>query len=71
MIGHCDCADDARALRDHLIRLLPMVHSTFVTAVGSAIGAHGGPGSLVVGVQKYLAPADWQAAVIHGEKERA
>jgi len=62
MIGHCDCADDARALRDHLISLLPMVHSAFVTAVGSAIGAHGGPGTLVVGVQNYLAPGDWKTA---------
>ena len=62
MIGHCDCVDDAHALKAHLVNQLPVVHSVFVTAVGSAIGAHGGPGSLVVGVQKYLAPAAWKAA---------
>ncbi len=61
LIAHCDARDEARRLRDLLVERVPMVHSALLTAAGTAVGAHAGPGSLVLGVQEYLAPADWRA----------
>ena len=56
-LGHAICEDDARRLRDALLELLPNVTRTTITGMGSAIGAHGGPGSIVVGVQEFVDPA--------------
>jgi DegV family protein with EDD domain len=68
MIGHCNALEDARKLRDELVGRLPMVQAVYLTDVGAAIGVHAGPGSLVVGTQEYLSPADWRARQ-GGEKE--
>jgi hypothetical protein len=35
---------------------LDQVESTYLMHLGAALGAHGGPGMLVVGVQEYLPP---------------
>jgi DegV family protein with EDD domain len=56
LVGHANCEADGRELLEALsagsnvayARLLPL---------GSALGAHGGPGMLVVGLQEYEAPA--------------
>ena len=54
-IGHASDAEGACRLRDFLLARLPQVESHFVTDLGTALGAHGGPGTLVVGLQE---PAD-------------
>lgn len=50
MVGHCGAREDAEhllaALRDRLT-----VSRSWLTEVGPAIGAHAGPGTLVVGLQ--------------------
>lgn len=60
--GHAVCEEDAHALRELLLQLLPNVQKTTMTVLGSALGAHGGPGSLVVAVQAYREPASFAAA---------
>jgi uncharacterized protein len=51
MVGHCDCEGDGEALLDALRLLLDCADAWLVEA-GPAIGAHAGPGALVVGVQR-------------------
>lgn len=50
MVGHCDAADDATVLLDALRRRLP-IERDWLVETGPAIGAHAGPGTLVVGLQ--------------------
>jgi uncharacterized protein len=50
LVGHCDCADDGAALLAALQHRLDCSDAWLVEA-GSAIGAHAGPGALVVGAQ--------------------
>ncbi len=54
MIGHCDCADDGVRLRDALRARVPYIERDWLVEAGVAIGAHAGPGSLVVGAQEAL-----------------
>ncbi len=56
LVGHCDCEADGRALRRALVERIPHVHSAYLTEAGAAIGAHAGPGALVVAVQPYEPP---------------
>lgn len=58
LVGHCDCEAEGRALRRALVERIPHVHSSYLTEAGTAIGAHAGPGSLVVAVQPYEPPQD-------------
>lgn len=57
IISHCDCADDARQVDDALRASGRNFERVWVVETGAAIGAHAGPGSLVIGVQDYEAPA--------------
>lgn len=50
MVGHCDAREDAQKLLDALCELVP-VSRRWLTETGPAIGAHAGPGTLVVGLQ--------------------
>lgn len=50
-IGHAICDDDAEALRQMLTTAMPAIADCTVTGLGSALGAHGGPGSIVVAMQ--------------------
>ena len=52
-IGHALCEDDALELERRLKGALPHIAGSFVTSLGSGIGAHGGPGTLAVAVQDY------------------
>lgn len=54
--GHAICRQDAEHLGQLLRELLPNVTRTSITGLGSALGAHGGPGSIVVAVQEYRDP---------------
>jgi len=55
IVGHANCEADGQWLLQELS--LPNVAYAQLVAIGSALGAHGGPGMLVVGLQEYEAPA--------------
>ena len=50
-IGHANAETEAHHLLDQLRREHPQLESAFVMPVGSTLTAHGGPGTLVVGIQ--------------------
>ncbi len=50
-VGHADAAEDAAALLAALQARLPGLDQAFVTEIGTALGVHGGPGTLVVSLQ--------------------
>jgi fatty acid-binding protein DegV len=50
LVGHCDCAADGETLLAALMQRLDVAEGWVVEA-GPAIGAHAGPGALVVGTQ--------------------
>ena len=56
IVGHCDCAEDAELARATVQAALPNLDTIWVVEAGAGIGAHAGPGSLVIGVQDYLPP---------------
>ncbi len=51
-VGHARNPEAAEKLLAMLKEGLPSVDSHYVTEVGTALGAHGGPGTLVVGLQE-------------------
>lgn len=59
-IGHALCRDDATRLQELLHELLPAVGRCTITDLGSALGVHGGPGTLIVAVQIDLDPAQFR-----------
>lgn len=50
IIGHCDADDDARRLREALQARLDCAE-VWIVETGPAVGAHAGPGALVVSLQ--------------------
>lgn len=54
IVGHANCEADGEWLLRELS--LPNVSYAKLVAIGSALGAHGGPGMLVVGLQEYEPP---------------
>ena len=50
-VGHANAPEDATALLDQLKSRVPGVSEAFVTEIGTALGVHGGPGTLVVAMQ--------------------
>ena len=54
IVGHANCEADGQWLLRELS--LPNVSYAKLVAIGSALGAHGGPGMLVVGLQEYEPP---------------
>jgi DegV family protein with EDD domain len=55
-IGNAMCLDQARELVSMLHERLPLIVDCQVMNLGSAVGVHGGPGTLVVGVQEHFDP---------------
>lgn len=53
-VGHARSPREAEKLVSLLLEGLPSVRSHYVTEVGTALGAHGGPGTLVVALQENL-----------------
>ncbi len=47
-INHADCADDAKWLKDQLLRKYPTLGSVEISNLGVIIGSHCGPGLLTV-----------------------
>jgi DegV family protein with EDD domain len=56
IVSHGDCPSDAERLVRELRALVPNVDRLWVVETGVAIGAHAGPGSLVIAVQDYVPP---------------
>jgi len=56
-VGHADAPQAAAALVEELRAALPGMEQAFVTEIGTALGVHGGPGTLVVSVQARCRPA--------------
>jgi len=56
MISHTDAREDARRLRDLLLAGHPEVDACWLEEASPAVGAHAGPGSLVVGIQPWNKP---------------
>ncbi len=55
-IGHANAETEAHDLLEQLRRAHPQIESAFVMPVGGTLTAHGGPGTLVVGVRQPLLP---------------
>ncbi len=67
-IGHCDNPMGAEALAGELRRRLPAVDACWIGDAGTGIGAHAGPGALIVGVQAWLPrPVKSVATTCHPE----
>lgn len=58
IISHNNAKEDAKALQDALLRGHPNVDACWVEEASPAVGAHAGPGCLVVGLQRWQAPED-------------
>lgn len=56
-VGHALCRDDADTLAETLRELLPEVSRVSITELGSALGVHGGPGTLLVATMPEFSPA--------------
>jgi len=56
IISHTDAHDDARRLRDLLLDGHPELDACWLEEASPAVGAHAGPGSLVVGLQPWTKP---------------
>jgi DegV family protein with EDD domain len=55
-VAHASARDRGERLLEHLLERLPSVQAHYLTELGSALGVHGGPGTLVVSLQRV--PAD-------------
>jgi DegV family protein with EDD domain len=56
LVGHGGDPDAGAALRAALVQRVPLIERADLVATGSAVGAHAGPGALVVAVQAYTPP---------------
>ncbi|MBX3751242.1 MAG: DegV family EDD domain-containing protein [Opitutaceae bacterium] len=57
IIGHGDCAADAARVQRAIEAAGKVLDRVWVVETGVAIGAHAGPGSLVIAVQEYEVPS--------------
>ena len=56
IVGHGDAADAGRRLLEALTTRHPGIERSWLVPCGAALGVHGGPGFLVVGLQEYDQP---------------
>ncbi len=52
LIAHAECPEEAKELETLLREALPGIQDIQTTQLGTAIGVHGGAGTLVVAIQK-------------------
>ena len=55
-VGHAHAEEEGRALLEEICADRSNIRDRYLTALGPAIGVHGGPGMLVVGLQEYSPP---------------
>ena len=60
IVAHGNAEQAGRQLLEELLRRHPCIERGWLAPCGVAIGVHGGPGFLVVGVQEYRPPAAQQ-----------
>ena len=58
-VGHAMCAESAAELKQLLKKKVPNIRRLSVAELGTALGVHGGPGTLVIATQPYVTPADF------------
>ena len=56
MVGHCDCPEDGERVKRALLAAVREVDQIWLVETGIAVGAHAGPGSLIIAVQDYEPP---------------
>ncbi|MBT8085572.1 MAG: DegV family EDD domain-containing protein [Woeseia sp.] len=61
-IGHAMCPEDAATFEKMLRARLPTISRCTITELGSALGAHSGPGAIVVALQEYRSPEEFRAS---------
>ncbi len=57
-IGHAICEVDALELENYLRKLVPDIGKLVVTGLGTGIGVHGGPHTLLVSVRPFMSAQD-------------
>jgi hypothetical protein len=56
-IGHAVCPENARIVKTVLNEKLPDNERVFMADLGTALGVHGGAGTLIISTQPYVNPA--------------
>ena len=62
-IGHAVCMEDARELEATIRQRMPGIQRLALTSIGTALGVHGGPGTLIVSMMPHLSADDIPADV--------
>ena len=62
-IGHAVCMEDARELEAAIRQRMPGIQRLALTSIGTALGVHGGPGTLIVSMMPHLSADDIPADV--------
>ncbi|HSG97831.1 MAG TPA: DegV family protein [Woeseiaceae bacterium] len=57
-IGHAICEDDALELERHLRQQVPEIEKLVITGLGPGIGAHAGPGTILVCFRPWVSAED-------------
>jgi len=55
-IAHAVCPDGAAELEHHLRKKIPGISRLSITGLGTGLGVHGGPGTLIVSTQPHTEP---------------
>jgi hypothetical protein len=55
-VGHANAEAEGRRLLEEITAGLSNIESSYLSPLGTALGVHGGPGMLVVGLQDYVPP---------------
>jgi DegV family protein with EDD domain len=55
-VGHANAEAEGRQLLGEICDGLDNIHASYLMPLGTALGVHGGPGMLVVGLQEYEPP---------------
>jgi hypothetical protein len=55
-VGHANAEAEGRQLLEEVCEGLENIHARYLMPLGTALGVHGGPGMLVVGLQEYEPP---------------
>ena len=56
-VGHAVCPEDAKIVETVLSKKLPDTERLSMAELGTALGVHGGPGTLIIAIQPFVNPA--------------
>jgi fatty acid-binding protein DegV len=57
-IGHAVCRADAEEMANELRTRIPNIMKLTVCGLGTGLGVHGGPGTMIISVRPYLSAKD-------------